>query len=308
MKRGKKKRIEGGQPRSRINWFPGHMAKALRDARDKIGMVDLVLEIRDARIPLSSGNPAIEKYLKQKPRLIVFNKSNLADKSNIRLWQNWFSKRSEHVLFIDALNEKSLKTVSKKARSVMQNKWQKFVNKGINPPPLRMMMLGIPNTGKSTIINRLTKRRAANIGDRPGVTRSQEWIVLGRDLELLDTPGIMPPRIETEEQGLWLCAIHAIKDEIVGKEKLAPFIINHLQKDPSPAFIKRYNLDGTETLADHEMILKIGGYLNFKKKGGEVDFKKTCSHILYDFRQGLLGTCSFEKPPKENQAHSGSPD
>lgn len=291
------RQISEGGLRERINWFPGHMAKALREAADRISKVDLVLEIRDARIPLTSGNPAIDKYLQQKPRLIVLNKANLAEHENIRMWRDWFDKRNEQVLFIDAFNEKSIKHVSKKARSMISGKWQRLIKKGIQPPPLRMMLLGIPNTGKSTIINRMTKRRAANTGDRPGVTRSQEWIVLGRDMELLDTPGIMPPRIETEEQGMWLCAVHAIKDEIVGKEKMALFVINHLRKNPPREFVRRYQLDVSKDSEDQEIILKIGELLNFRKKGGSVDSMKTCNQILIDFRKGLLGTCSFERPP-----------
>lgn len=281
----------------RINWFPGHMAKALKDVRQKIGKVDLVLEVRDARIPLASGNLSLEKALNQKPRLIVLNKANLADKANIRLWQNWFAEQGHRFLFIDAFDERSLKKLSKMSRSVMQKKWQKFIKKGIQPPPLRMMLLGIPNTGKSTIINRLTRRKAAGTGDRPGVTRSQEWIVLGKDLELLDTPGIMPPRIDSEEQGLWLCAIHAIKDEIVGKEKVAIFVVKHLQQIASPDFLNKYGLNGSDDVESEEMILQIGSKLNCRKKGGEIDFTKTCSQILHDFRSGLLGTCSFERPP-----------
>lgn len=275
------------------------MAKALRDVRLKISKVDLVLEIRDARIPLASGNPSLEKALNQKPRVIVFNKANLAEKNNIRLWQHWLSERNERFQFINAFDEKSLKKLLKMARAMMHPKWQKFISKGIHPPPLRIMLLGIPNTGKSTIINRLTRRKAAGTGDRPGVTRTQEWIVLGKDLELLDTPGIMPPRIDTEEQGLWLCAIHAIKDEIIGKEKVASFVVDHLQQALSPEFLTKYQLSDSETAGGEELILKIGSNLNCLKKGGEVDYAKSCSQILHDFRLGLLGACSFEKPPED---------
>lgn len=299
MKRGDKSSKSGRKEQGRINWYPGHMAKALREAGDKIGKVDLVLEIRDARIPLTSGNPSIEKYLRQKPRLIICNKTNLADKANVKLWQDWFAARGEPVLFIDAFSEKSIKILSKKARAVTKDKWQKFEKKGIQPPPLRMMLLGIPNTGKSTIINRLTKRRAANMGDRPGITRSQEWIVLGRDLELLDTPGIMPPRIDTEEQGMWLCAIHAIKDEIVGKEKLALFIVNHLLEGRFSEFFEKYQFDSVSVPEAQDLIHRIGDRLNFRKKGGEIDYLKTCNQILLDFRKGLLGACSFEHPPED---------
>lgn len=299
MKMGKNNDPPEGSSQVRINWFPGHMAKAIRDVRLKISKVDLVLEIRDARIPLASGNPALEKLLHQKLHLIVFNKANLADKANIRLWQSWFSRRKEQVLFLDAFDMKSIKSLSKMAHAVMQQKWQKFISKGIHPPPLRMMLLGIPNTGKSTIINRLTKRKAANTGDRPGVTRAQEWIVLGKDMELLDTPGIMPPRIETEQEGLWLCAIHAIKDQIIGEEKVAAFVVNHLQQADTPEFFQRYQLDNSEILESQELLLRIGAKLNFKEKGGGVDYVKTCSQVLHDFRLGLLGACSFEKPPDD---------
>ncbi len=287
----------GKNSQPRINWFPGHMAKALKDVRQKISKVDLVLEVRDARIPLASGNRSLEKALNQKPRVIVLNKANLAEKANIKLWQSWFAERNDQFLFLNSFDARSLKMLSKMARAIMQPKWQKFIKKGIQPPPLRMMLLGIPNTGKSTIINRLTKRKAAGTGDRPGVTRSQEWIVLGKDLELLDTPGIMPPRIDTEEQGLWLCAIHAIKDEIVGKEKVAAFVVKHLQRIVSLEFINKYKLKDPELIESEELILQIGSNLNCRKKGGEIDYAKTCSQILHDFRSGLLGECSFERPP-----------
>jgi len=284
--------------RERINWFPGHMAKAMREAANMISRVDMVLEIRDARLPLTSGNPAMEKHLKQKPRLVLLNKANLADKANMKLWLDWFIERNEPpVLFINALKETSIKAILKKARSLMADKWKRYQRKKIHHPPLRMMLLGIPNTGKSTIINRLARRKAANTGDRPGITRSQEWIVLGRDLELLDTPGIMPPRIETEEQGMWLCAIHAIKDDIVSPEKLALFLVNKLLKDPPLEFRERYRLENEESAEAHGTILKIGELLHFRKKGGEIDFGKTCNQIMLDFRKGRLGAYSFERPP-----------
>ncbi len=280
----------------RINWFPGHMAKALREVQKKVKLVDLVLEVRDARVPLASGNGALQKILGQKRRLIVLNKTNFAEKENIELWKNWFLQSNQPFVFINSLEQRSLKRLTVIARQMMQDKWQTFRNKGIKPPPLRMIIVGIPNTGKSTIINRLTKRKAARTGARPGITQSQEWIVLGKDMELLDTPGIMPPKIETEEQGLWLCAIHSIKDEIPGKEKVAEFVVNHLVGNRSPAFQSRYQLENTEA-TPRELIIRIGEQLHMKKKKGVIDIAKTCGHILQDFRQGLLGTCSFEFPP-----------
>lgn len=288
----------GNNLSSRINWFPGHMAKAFREVQKKVKRVDLVIEVRDARVPLSSGNNSLQKMLGHKPRLVVFNKSNLAEQDNISQWQKWFTQEKQSVVFINALEKKSLNLLTKTAKQIMQEKWKTFQNKGIRPPPLRMMMLGIPNTGKSTIINRLTNRNAAQTGDRPGVTRTQEWIVLAKNMELLDTPGIMPPRIDTEEQGFWLCAIHAIKDQILGEERVARFVVNYLVKKNQPELLKRYQLASLDHQPE-ELIQLIGESLNFKKKKSEIDYVKACSQILKDFRLGNLGKCSFEFPPAE---------
>ena len=280
----------------RINWFPGHMVKALRGVQKKIKSVDLVLEIRDARAPLSSGNQTFQKLLGQKPKLIVLNKSKLAESENIKLWQEYFLQSGQLSVFTDAFASDCGRKIKEAANRVMQKKRDTYRKKGISPPPLRMMILGIPNTGKSTLINRLTKRSATRTGDRPGVTRGQEWIVVGKNLELLDTPGIMPPKIETEEQGLRLCAIHAIKDEIVGKEKVASFVLETLvKKHPSP-LRKRYHLDQLD-LDIQGLLRQIGDNMNFLKKKGEIDISKTCGQILHDFRRGILGPCSFENPP-----------
>ena len=279
----------------RINWFPGHMAKALRQVKQQIAKVDVVVEIRDARVPLSSGNPALVDMCGEKPRLIVLNKMNLADKAISEAWQHWFQQHQQPAVFVNALQAPTLKQIAQHCRRMMKEKWQSFQKKGIKPPPLRLMIVGIPNTGKSTIINRLTRRSAAKTGDRPGVTRSQEWIVLGKDMELLDTPGIMPPRIETEEQGMWLCAIHAIKDEIMGHEKVAAYVVNQLVKINAERFKKRYQLERLDHTAE-EIFLHIGERLNYKKKKGEIDLMKTFNQVLKDFRNGLLGPCSFETP------------
>jgi ribosome biogenesis GTPase A len=280
-----------------INWFPGHMAKAIRQVKNKIKLVDLIIEVRDARVALSSGNRFLDEIIGNKSKLIVLNKSNLAESENIQSWKIWFKDQNQPAVFINALNQKSIKGISDEARKMMKQKWEKFIKKQIAPPPLRMMIVGVPNTGKSTLINRLTKRNAAKTGDRPGVTQSQEWIVLGKDLELLDTPGIMPSKIDTKEQGLWLCAIHAIKDEIVGKVEVATFLLEYLLKKNTKQLHQKYNIDFTSGLQVDEYVLLIGERLNFLKTKGEIDFIKTCDQILSDFRKGLLGHCSFEFPP-----------
>ena len=297
MNSGKSKNAKGsGSNSERINWYPGHMVKALRGVQRKIKSVDLVLEIRDARVPLSSGNQTFQKLFGQKLRLIVLNKTMLAEPGNIKLWQQWFSKSDTPFIEVDAFEPTCARKIKEAANNILQKKWLSYKKKGITPPPMRMMIVGIPNTGKSTLINRLTKRRATRTGDKPGVTRGQEWIVLGKNLELLDTPGIMPPRIDSEEQGLWLCAIHAIKDEIVGKERVASFVLEILAgKNPSK-IKERYHLEQIHLDTD-ELLLQIGRNMNFLKKKGDIDVSKTCGQILHDFRNGILGPCSFETPP-----------
>jgi ribosome biogenesis GTPase A len=280
----------------RINWFPGHMAKALKKVKEKIGKVDIVVEIRDARVPLASGNPSIKDVIGGKHHLIVMNKTNLADSNTCRKWEKWFKQQVQPAVFVNAMQPKSLKKITNSCREMMQSRWRKFKEKGIQPPPLRLIIVGIPNTGKSTIINRLTNRNAAQTGDRPGVTRNQEWIILGRDLELLDTPGIMPPRIETEEEGMWLCSIHAVKDEIIGKDQVAAYVINQLLNIKSEHLKKRYQLNCLDHNAE-ELMLLIGKQLNYKKRQGEIDLIKTYGQVLQDFRKGLLGPFSFEVPP-----------
>ena len=288
--------IETKRAPNPINWFPGHMAKALRQVKEKVKKVDLVVDIRDARAPLATGNPALQKVMGGKPSLVILNKSDLADKEAIQLWKKWFTDSGQFMECVSALQPSTIKRIPATARKLMKEKWKSFEKKGIRPPPLRMMIIGIPNTGKSTIINRLTRRSVTRTGDRPGVTRSQEWIVVGKDIECLDTPGIMPPKIETEEQGYWLCAIHAIKDEILGKERVARFVVESLLDKNKRLFKERYSLENTDQ-AIEKILLDIGERLNFRKRKGEIDIAKTSGQILQDFRQGLLGSISFEMPP-----------
>jgi ribosome biogenesis GTPase A len=274
------------------------MAKALKEVKNKIGKVDLVVEVRDARVPLVSGNPSLETVIGEKPHLIVLNKMDLADQDICDKWRTWFADHRQKAIFVNALQPASIKKIKNSCRDIVQDRWLKFAKKGIKPPPLRLIVVGIPNTGKSTIINRLANRNAAKTGDRPGITRNQEWIVIGMEMELLDTPGIMPPRIETEEHGLWLCSIHAIKDEIIGRERVAVYVVNQLKAIKSAEFVKRYRLDCLDH-NEQELLVHIGERFNYKKHKGEIDLLKTCNQVLQDFRKGLLGPCSFETPPLE---------
>lgn len=285
------------------------MAKAIREVKKKLKLVDIVLEIRDARVPLVSGNPTLQKELGQKRRLIVLNKTDLADPESIKKWEAWFKKTKEPHVFVNASNKRSLKKILASCQEMMKEKWATFTKKGIRHPPLRVMILGVPNTGKSTLINRMATRNSLKTGDRPGVTRSQEWIVLGKDAEMLDTPGIMPPKIENEEQGFWLCAIHAIRDEIVGKEKVAAFLVQYFLDVGSDKFFAKYGLED-RSLSVGEILEAIGIRLNCKKQDGLIDIAKVSNQVLLDFRKGQLGRCCFELPPEipVDQEECNQPD
>jgi ribosome biogenesis GTPase A len=277
-----------------ITWYPGHMAKALRKVQDKLKMVDIVLEIRDARVPLISGNDRLQKTVSQKNRLIIVNKINLADPEENKKWEAWFEKQEIPYIFINSLDKSSVKKIFSKARElVIKRKMENGANPNLKKK-IRMMFIGLPNTGKSTIINRLVGRTVARAADRPGLTQNQQWIVVDNDMELMDTPGIMPPRIKNDEQAFYLCAIHAIKDDIVGEEEVSSFVLNFLLKHRAKELTEKYGLDDFN-LTVGEAFEQIGLNRKFLRKKGQVDFDRVFTMILSDFRKGELGRWTFEK-------------
>ena len=220
--------------KSSFNWFPGHMARAIREIKEKVKLVDIVLEIRDARAPLASGNKMMDENLRQKSKLILLNKVNLADPRVIPLWEEWFKKQGEPYIFLDCFDKGALKKAMAMARVIVEEK-RKESNPDTYEPKtkLKLMIIGLPNTGKSTIINQLANRSATKVADRPGQTQVQQWIVIDKDLDLLDTPGVMPPILAKEEHGLWLSALNAIPDEAIGEERPAKYIIEYLKEKNS---------------------------------------------------------------------------
>lgn len=282
----------------RINWYPGHMAKALRKVSEKIKMVDLIFEVRDARAPLATGNESLAKLIVNKKRLVILNKSKLATPHSIAVWTEWFQDQKIPFLFTDAYEKGSSKQILVRASQLMKEKKDRFIAKGYRPPPMRVLVLGIPNTGKSTIINRLVGRHVAATGDRPGITQTQQWIVLGKEFELLDTPGIMPPKIEKDEEGYWLCALYSIKDSIIGKERVASFLVDYLNQTDEKLLRIKYNL-GEEPFQDSlDILSRIGLNNHLLKTKGDVDLKKVSDRILTDFRKGGIGRCCFQFPPQ----------
>lgn len=285
--------------RSGFNWFPGHMARAIREIKEKVKLVDIVLEIRDARAPLASGNKTMEETLRQKSRLIVLNKVNLADPKMIHQWDEWFKKEGEPYIFIDCFDKSSLKKVMTMARSLVEQK-----RKESNPETytaktkLKLMIIGLPNTGKSTIINQLANRNATKTADRPGQTQVQQWIVIDKDLDLLDTPGVMPPVLAREEHGLWLSALNAIPDDVMGEELPAKFLIEYLKERKSKELVERYKIANLENSTE-ELIEKIAVLRGCIRQKGLPDLERVYKLILLDFRRGDLGKVCFGIPPKE---------
>lgn len=283
---------------SRINWFPGHMLKAIKEIKKHIKQVNIVLEIRDARAPLASGNKENYDNGGDKPYLIVLNKTNLAEPEAIKKWEEWFTKKNESFIFINALDKNSINAIIKRAKDIVYKHRLKS-NPDVSPKAkMQMMILGLPNTGKSTIINKLAKRNATKAAATPGQTKQKLWVKVDSELEILDTPGVMPPRISSKTHGMWLAAIHAIPDHIVAPEDTACFIIEHLLKKKSKVFQDHYKLDSLDTdliaVCDH-----IGKKRGCLRAGGHFDYDQVYKIVVNEFRKGLLGKTIFEHAPKK---------
>ncbi len=280
------------------NWYPGHMAKALREIKQKLKMVDIVLEIRDARVPLASGNRALYEGIGQKPKLIFLNKMNLSDPEIVAKWSEWFEKQGEPFYFVDCFDKAAMKKAISMARNIVE-KNRRECNPELmdSKAKLKMMIVGLPNTGKSTIINQLANKNATKVADKPGQTQIQQWISVDDHIELLDTPGVMPPMIEREEHGLWLSAIHAIPDDIAGEETVAVFIVKHLLARKSQEFLERFKLESFDISIDDALIgiAKVRGCLRQK---GLPDLDRVYKIVLAEFRKGELGKTCFGLPPK----------
>ena len=288
------------KPTTAINWYPGHMARAIREIKEKLKLVDIVLEVRDARAPLASGNFLLEETLRQKSHYILLNKSNLADPSSIAKWDKWFSKQSFSYVFFDCFDRAAIKKILAHSRKIVEEKRRASTPENYQPrTKLKLMIIGLPNTGKSTIINQLANRSATKTADRPGQTQVQQWIVIDETLDLLDTPGVMPPSLSDDQHGLWLSAIHAIPDDIVGEELPANFLVKYFREKESKEFLTRYKL-GSFELSNEETIEKIAAARGCLKKGGAIDYDRVYKLILGDFRKGDLGKSCFELPPIES--------
>jgi len=287
--------IRGGMRVLSINWFPGHMAKTRKEIKENLKFVDVIIEIRDARIVRSSSNPDIDDICKNKPRIILLNKSDLAEDSITRQWINKLSTDLVKVTSVNSINGKGLSNIKPIINSLLKEKHDKLKEKGLTNIITRAMVVGIPNVGKSSFINRMANNNRAKVGDKPGVTRSKQWIKTNIGIELLDTPGVLWPKFEDEEVGLNLAFTGAIKDEIMDIETLAFKLIEKLQKDYPDRLKQRYKLEflSEDTL---ENMNNIGRKRGAVISGGNIDYNRVSVMILDEFRGGKLGPISLERP------------
>ncbi|WP_425272959.1 ribosome biogenesis GTPase YlqF [Parageobacillus thermantarcticus] len=279
-----------------IQWFPGHMAKAKREVQEKLKLIDIVFELLDARIPMSSRNPMINEILGNKPRIVLLNKADMADEAITQQWITYFQQQQLRALAIDAQTGTGIKQIVAASKEMLKDKFAKMAAKGIkNPRPMRALIVGIPNVGKSTLINRLAGRNIAKTGDKPGVTKAQQWIKVGKEMELLDTPGILWPKFEDEEVGLKLATTGAIKDTILNLQDVAVYALNFLKQHYPERLKERYSLDGIpEEIA--ELFAAIGKRRGCLVSGGAIDYDKVAEIVLHDIRTEKLGRISFETP------------
>ncbi len=282
-----------------VQWYPGHMTKAMRQMQEDIKLIDIIIELIDARIPLASKNPDIDRLGQGKARLVILNKCDLADERETKKWEAYYKAKGFYTLKMDARKSGSMKPVVDKIEEACAKKIEKNRRKGIINRPLRAMIAGIPNVGKSTLINSIVRKGSAKVGDKPGVTKGKQWIKFGKTVELLDTPGVLWPKFEDREIGLRLAAIGSINDTILDMNEIASYVIEYLQNNYCNALKERYNIevDGEP----YELLGKIAVVRGALKKGGEPDSDKAAFLVIDDLRSGRLGRISLEKADKDNE-------
>lgn len=276
-----------------IQWFPGHMFKSLRQIREKIAIMDIVLVLVDSRLPQSSINPELFKIISHKPKAMLFNKMDLADENVLNEWVNYYQKEGFATLKIDSVTGKNVNKIHPLCLEVLKEKMEREKSKGLKPRPLRTMILGIPNVGKSTLINQLSKSSATKTGNTPGVTKAQQWIKLGENFELLDTPGVLWPKFDDPIVGYHLAITGAIKDKILPEDDVVQYAMNFLKKYYPNRLKDRYGIDIESDFV--EMLDTIGKLRGCLIKNGEIDYSRVYTIILTDIRNKMLGGLSFDR-------------
>ena len=281
-----------------IQWFPGHMAKARRQVTEKLKLVDIIFELVDARLPLSSRNPMIDEILNQKPRLVILNKEDMADPAMTKKWIAYFKEQGIESVSVNSHAGSGLDKIVKAAESILKEKWDRMRARGMKPRAIRAMIVGIPNVGKSTLINRIAKKNIAKTGNMPGVTKAQQWIKTAKNLELLDTPGILWPKFEDPEIGFKLALTGAIKDAILNLQDVAIWGLHFLEREYPARLEERY---GYKELPDDiaAVFEQIGQRRGCLSSGGDIDYDKVTDVIIRDVRTTQFGRLTFDVPPQK---------
>ncbi len=279
-----------------VQWFPGHMAKTRRLIKESLNLVDGVVEIVDARIPVSSRNPELDSIIQKKPRIILLNKCDVADSQATSMWLKYFRDKGFYAAAVDCRTGKGLNSFDSLVKQALKSVIERNDAKGMSGKPLRLMVVGIPNTGKSSFINRMGKNAKAKVADKAGVTRQNQWFVGGNGIELLDTPGVLWPKFDDSEVGDKLAFTGAVKDEVTDLETLSCRLLETLAKTRPKAICDRYKLDSVDNLQGWEMLELIGKKRGFLIKGGEIDYERTAVMLCDEFRGGKLGKISLELP------------
>ena len=278
-----------------FQWYPGHMTKAKRQMQEDIKLIDLVIELVDARIPLSSRNPDIDELGKNKYRLILMNKADLADRNATEQWSAFFKKKGYYVVSLDARSKNGMKSITEIIMEACKEKMERDRKRGIKNRPVRAMVVGIPNVGKSTFINSYAGKACAKTGNKPGVTKGKQWIRLNKGVELLDTPGILWPKFEDQQVGIRLACVGSIKDDILNMEELALWLIDYLRENYKGILAERYQI--TEEGTSVEVLEAIARARGCLKKQEELDYAKASLILFDDFRSGKMGRITLEWAP-----------
>ena len=275
-----------------INWYPGHMAKTKREIKENIDLIDIVYEVIDARIPLSSKNKDVDNLIKNKPRILIMTKYDLCDEEKTKVWKKHYESLGYKVVLLDLIKNPNLQPILDETTKLLKELNEKRKAKGLKERKARALILGIPNVGKSTLINRLVGKKATNVGNKPGITKKLEWIRINNQLELLDTPGILWPRLDNQTIALNLASMTAIKEEILDIEEVAIYIINTMLKLYPQNIKERYNITDEEEIVDilDTIGKKIGAIRNH-----ETDYDKVYTTVLKDLREGYLGKVTFDR-------------
>ncbi|MCR5176463.1 MAG: ribosome biogenesis GTPase YlqF [Anaerovibrio sp.] len=295
------KKLAAQQVLPNVQWFPGHMTKARRIITDNLKLVDVVIELLDARIPYSSANPMIQEIIADKPKVVALNKADLADPAATKEWIAYFKAKDIKAVAVDATQGRGIKQLVQLTEDLARSKTEKLVSKGAKPRAARVMILGIPNVGKSSLINRLAGSNKAKTADKPGVTRAKQWIRLGSQLELLDTPGILWPKFEDMNAGLKLAFTGAINDEAIDRELITGVFLETMLRSYPERLAERYKIK--EELPDkpEDLLELIGRKRGCLLKGGIIDMEKAQRIVLTDFRSGKLGAISLDRPTDISQ-------